>query len=210
MVSFLFQVERKRHIGNDIVTIVFQEGDESSSAFKPSMIRSHFTRIFFPSVFCIFTWLQLRYKPPLALLWIAELSHQWGAALCWSHPLCSKGKHRHGGTAGCAAEGIAEEGMGAAVQQGFSLQTSLPTPSVCHLQTLQTVLKEDFPTNLYRSLDFYIPKLTLENFSRTTEEFCSLNTDGLKCFIFDGFKLYKWFCMCHWGFLQTDSPRKFY
>nr|XP_038021669.1 GTPase-activating Rap/Ran-GAP domain-like protein 3 isoform X14 [Anas platyrhynchos] len=40
------QVERKRHIGNDIVTIVFQEGEESSPAFKPSMIRSHFTHIF--------------------------------------------------------------------------------------------------------------------------------------------------------------------
>ncbi|XP_066057584.1 GTPase-activating Rap/Ran-GAP domain-like protein 3 isoform X2 [Chamaea fasciata] len=40
------QVERKRHIGNDIVTIIFQEGEESSSAFKPSMIRSHFTHIF--------------------------------------------------------------------------------------------------------------------------------------------------------------------
>ncbi|XP_048845119.1 GTPase-activating Rap/Ran-GAP domain-like protein 3 isoform X4 [Brienomyrus brachyistius] len=40
------QVERKRHIGNDIVTIVFQEGDDASSAFKPSMIRSHFTHIF--------------------------------------------------------------------------------------------------------------------------------------------------------------------
>ncbi|KAM4848927.1 GTPase-activating Rap/Ran-GAP domain-like protein 3 isoform 3-T3 [Urocitellus parryii] len=40
------QVERKRHIGNDIVTIVFQEGEESSAAFKPSMIRSHFTHIF--------------------------------------------------------------------------------------------------------------------------------------------------------------------
>uniref|UniRef100_A0A8C6UR60 GTPase-activating Rap/Ran-GAP domain-like protein 3 n=1 Tax=Neogobius melanostomus TaxID=47308 RepID=A0A8C6UR60_9GOBI len=40
------QVERKRHIGNDIVTIVFQEGDEASSTFKPSMIRSHFTHIF--------------------------------------------------------------------------------------------------------------------------------------------------------------------
>ncbi|GAB1286252.1 GTPase-activating Rap/Ran-GAP domain-like protein 3 [Apodemus speciosus] len=39
------QVERKRHIGNDIVTIVFQEGEESSPAFKPSMIRSHFTRL---------------------------------------------------------------------------------------------------------------------------------------------------------------------
>uniref|UniRef100_A0A8D0HJC1 GTPase-activating Rap/Ran-GAP domain-like protein 3 n=1 Tax=Sphenodon punctatus TaxID=8508 RepID=A0A8D0HJC1_SPHPU len=40
------QVERKRHIGNDIVTIVFQEGEESSTTFKPSMIRSHFTHIF--------------------------------------------------------------------------------------------------------------------------------------------------------------------
>lgn len=39
------QVERKRHIGNDIVTIVFQEGEEPCPAFKPSMIRSHFTRI---------------------------------------------------------------------------------------------------------------------------------------------------------------------
>ncbi|XP_039183026.1 GTPase-activating Rap/Ran-GAP domain-like protein 3 isoform X2 [Crotalus tigris] len=40
------QVERKRHIGNDIVTIVFQEGEAASPAFKPSMIRSHFTHIF--------------------------------------------------------------------------------------------------------------------------------------------------------------------
>ncbi|XP_030063403.1 GTPase-activating Rap/Ran-GAP domain-like protein 3 [Microcaecilia unicolor] len=40
------QVERKRHIGNDIVTIVFQEGEESAPSFKPSMIRSHFTHIF--------------------------------------------------------------------------------------------------------------------------------------------------------------------
>ncbi|KAL0965183.1 hypothetical protein UPYG_G00277860 [Umbra pygmaea] len=40
------QVERKRHIGNDIVTIVFQEGEEASPSFKPSMIRSHFTHIF--------------------------------------------------------------------------------------------------------------------------------------------------------------------
>ncbi|KTG46823.1 hypothetical protein cypCar_00038974, partial [Cyprinus carpio] len=39
------QVERKRHIGNDIVTIVFQEGDDTSPSFKPSMIRSHFTLI---------------------------------------------------------------------------------------------------------------------------------------------------------------------
>uniref|UniRef100_A0A8C8CF80 GTPase-activating Rap/Ran-GAP domain-like protein 3 n=1 Tax=Oncorhynchus tshawytscha TaxID=74940 RepID=A0A8C8CF80_ONCTS len=42
------QVERKRHIGNDIVTIVFQfqEGEDTSPSFKPSMIRSHFTHIF--------------------------------------------------------------------------------------------------------------------------------------------------------------------
>ncbi|XP_058861295.1 GTPase-activating Rap/Ran-GAP domain-like protein 3 isoform X2 [Acipenser ruthenus] len=40
------QVERKRHIGNDIVTIVFQEGNDTSPSFKPSMIRSHFTHIF--------------------------------------------------------------------------------------------------------------------------------------------------------------------
>ncbi|GCC16919.1 hypothetical protein chiPu_0017392 [Chiloscyllium punctatum] len=34
------QVERKRHIGNDIVTIVFQEGEESSPSFKPLKIFS--------------------------------------------------------------------------------------------------------------------------------------------------------------------------
>lgn len=45
MLFIYIQVERKRHIGNDIVTIVFQEGEEPSPAFKPSMIRSHFTRI---------------------------------------------------------------------------------------------------------------------------------------------------------------------
>ncbi|XP_038046495.1 GTPase-activating Rap/Ran-GAP domain-like protein 3 isoform X2 [Patiria miniata] len=42
------QVERKRHIGNDIVTIVFQEQEnpEAEPTFKPSMIKSHFTHIF--------------------------------------------------------------------------------------------------------------------------------------------------------------------
>ncbi|XP_077987218.1 GTPase-activating Rap/Ran-GAP domain-like protein 3 [Glandiceps talaboti] len=42
------QVERKRHIGNDIVTIVFQETDDPDTlpTFKPSMIKSHFTHIF--------------------------------------------------------------------------------------------------------------------------------------------------------------------
>ena len=44
---FIPQVERKRHIGNDIVTIVFQEVEDPNMdpSFKPSMIRSHFTRI---------------------------------------------------------------------------------------------------------------------------------------------------------------------
>ncbi|XP_030853506.1 GTPase-activating Rap/Ran-GAP domain-like protein 3 [Strongylocentrotus purpuratus] len=42
------QVERKRHVGNDIVTIVFMDAEdpEDEVFFKPSMIRSHFTHIF--------------------------------------------------------------------------------------------------------------------------------------------------------------------
>ncbi|XP_071821596.1 GTPase-activating Rap/Ran-GAP domain-like protein 3 isoform X4 [Apostichopus japonicus] len=42
------QVERKRHVGNDIATIVFQETEsiDDEPTFKPSMIRSHFTHIF--------------------------------------------------------------------------------------------------------------------------------------------------------------------
>ncbi|XP_070532264.1 GTPase-activating Rap/Ran-GAP domain-like protein 3 isoform X3 [Ptychodera flava] len=42
------QVERKRHIGNDIVTIVFQDNEDPDEppTFKPSMIKSHFTHIF--------------------------------------------------------------------------------------------------------------------------------------------------------------------
>ncbi|XP_071495920.1 GTPase-activating Rap/Ran-GAP domain-like protein 3 isoform X1 [Diadema antillarum] len=42
------QVERKRHVGNDIVTIVYMETDDAEEEmfFKPSMIRSHFTHIF--------------------------------------------------------------------------------------------------------------------------------------------------------------------
>ena len=38
------QVERKRHIGNDIVIIVFQDWDEKSS-FSPPAIKSKFVRI---------------------------------------------------------------------------------------------------------------------------------------------------------------------
>lgn len=44
--AFLFQVERKRHIGNDIVNIIFLNGSyEDHCNFKPSMIKSQFTRI---------------------------------------------------------------------------------------------------------------------------------------------------------------------
>lgn len=45
-VSFIiFQVERKRHIGNDIVNIIFIDGD--SCDFSPNCIKSQFTRILF-------------------------------------------------------------------------------------------------------------------------------------------------------------------
>lgn len=42
------QVERKRHIGNDIVNIIFYECESSSSppSFKPSMMKTRFTHIF--------------------------------------------------------------------------------------------------------------------------------------------------------------------
>lgn len=41
------QVERKRHIGNDIVNIIFLEGSHQDHAnFKPTMIKSQFTHIF--------------------------------------------------------------------------------------------------------------------------------------------------------------------
>lgn len=44
--SFLFQLERKRHIGNDIVNIVFLDGTpEEMAAFSPNCIKSQFTRI---------------------------------------------------------------------------------------------------------------------------------------------------------------------
>lgn len=37
------QIQRKRHIGNDIVTIVFQE---ENTPFHPSMIKSNFLHVF--------------------------------------------------------------------------------------------------------------------------------------------------------------------
>lgn len=39
-----FQLLRKRHIGNDIVTIVFQE--PGALPFTPKNIRSHFQHVF--------------------------------------------------------------------------------------------------------------------------------------------------------------------
>ncbi len=44
MTSSLFQLLRKRHIGNDIVTIIFQES--GCQQFSPKWIRSHFQHIF--------------------------------------------------------------------------------------------------------------------------------------------------------------------
>lgn len=43
----LLQVERKRHIGNDIVNIVFIDGDADGCDFVPNCIKSQFTRILF-------------------------------------------------------------------------------------------------------------------------------------------------------------------
>ena len=42
--TFMFQLLRKRHIGNDIVTIVFQE--PGSLPFTPKYTRSHFQHVF--------------------------------------------------------------------------------------------------------------------------------------------------------------------
>ncbi|ELT91917.1 hypothetical protein CAPTEDRAFT_143813 [Capitella teleta] len=41
------QVERKRHVGNDIVNIIFYEVDgDNLPAFRPSMMKTHFTHIY--------------------------------------------------------------------------------------------------------------------------------------------------------------------
>lgn len=47
-----FQVERKRHIGNDIVNIIFIDGDDSCD-FSPNCIKSQFTRILFKWIHCL-------------------------------------------------------------------------------------------------------------------------------------------------------------
>ncbi|KAF6775417.1 hypothetical protein AHF37_05884, partial [Paragonimus kellicotti] len=44
----LFQIERKRHVGNDIVNIIFVDGVDldSQPSWMPSMMKTHFTHIF--------------------------------------------------------------------------------------------------------------------------------------------------------------------
>ncbi len=42
---YLVQIERKRHVGNDIVNIVFESSnDPLHPSFSPTMMKSHFTR----------------------------------------------------------------------------------------------------------------------------------------------------------------------
>ena len=56
VVVVYFQLERKRHIGNDIVNIVFLDGTpEEMAAFSPNCIKSQFTRIQHKigSIFCL-------------------------------------------------------------------------------------------------------------------------------------------------------------
>ena len=44
---FHFQVERKRHIGNDIVNIIFMDGSlDDAARIQPQFIKSHFTHIY--------------------------------------------------------------------------------------------------------------------------------------------------------------------
>ena len=50
----MLQVERKRHLGNDIVVIIFMDGDTHEEAIAAALnlypttaIRSHFNRIFY-------------------------------------------------------------------------------------------------------------------------------------------------------------------
>ena len=44
MSDLFFQLLRKRHVGNDIVTIVFQE--PGALPFTPKTVRSHFQHVF--------------------------------------------------------------------------------------------------------------------------------------------------------------------
>ena len=44
--SLFYRLPRKRHIGNDIVTIIFLHEDFTGPAFTPSLIRSKFQQVF--------------------------------------------------------------------------------------------------------------------------------------------------------------------
>ena len=52
MECIFLQLERKRHLGNDIVVIIFVDGEdpelayESCLTFNPSCMKSHFNHIF--------------------------------------------------------------------------------------------------------------------------------------------------------------------
>ena len=52
------QLQRKRHIGNDIVCVVFMEAD--NTPFSPSCIKSHFLHTFI----IVRTCTKARFKPP--------------------------------------------------------------------------------------------------------------------------------------------------
>ena len=46
------RVERKRHLGNDVVLLIFKDGN---SPFYPSCLHSHFNRIFYNYLLFIIT-----------------------------------------------------------------------------------------------------------------------------------------------------------
>ena len=46
-ISTPLQIERKRHIGNDIVNVIFLDGSlKEFSRFKPVFIKSNFTHVY--------------------------------------------------------------------------------------------------------------------------------------------------------------------
>ena len=51
--NILFQIERKRHIGNDIVNVIFLDGSlKEFSRFKPVFIKSNFTHVYVVVAYC--------------------------------------------------------------------------------------------------------------------------------------------------------------
>ena len=41
------KVERKRHIGNDVVVLIFKERGDETDTFDPRVVTSHFNSVFF-------------------------------------------------------------------------------------------------------------------------------------------------------------------